>query len=82
MRSPVVYVYSLVIRDGSPASAVPALFTWPNPCRKYIRDTYTVNGELRLPPDGRLALTRHKVNPKAGQRLTGEVLDIGEFLAG
>ena len=47
----------------------PAVFTWPNPCRKFIRDTYTADGRLALPPEGRLKLTRHKVNPKAGGRV-------------
>jgi hypothetical protein len=73
------YVYSLGV-DGQ--SGPPAVFTWPNIARKYIRDTYTVDGELHLPPPGHLRLARYKVNPKAGQRPVADMLDVGEFLAG
>ena len=73
---PVVYVYILEGQD-----ALPAVFTWPNVVKKHIRDTYTVDGELHLPPLGRIALKRYKVNPKAGQRTVVDVIDIGEFLA-
>jgi hypothetical protein len=78
MRAPSPYVYSVSIQgqDGPPA-----VFTWPNIARKYIRDTYTVDGALALPPEGRIRLARYKVNPKAGQRPVAEMLDVGEFLA-
>ena len=78
MNSPVIYVYVLAIANAD----APAVFTWPNPCRKFIRDTYTADGRLALPPEGRLKLTRHKVNPKAGGRVIADVIDIGEFLNG
>lgn len=78
MPMPVVYVYVLEI----PGTGEPAVFTWPNVCRKYIRDTYTVNGELCLPPRGRMNLARRKVNPKAGGPKVVDYLDVAEFLKG
>jgi hypothetical protein len=57
------------------------VFTWPNACRKYIRDTYTTDGELHLPPAGLLTLTRVKVNPKAGQRVIADGMNIEAFLS-
>ena len=81
MPSTVIYAYILTTWTGD-RSHPPLVFTWPNACKKYLRDTYTVDGTLALPPHGRLTLTRHKVNPKAGQRPVIEQLDIGEFLAG
>jgi hypothetical protein len=58
-----------------------AVFTWPNCVKKYIRDFYTVDGELHLPPPGYLKLTRHKVNPKAGGPVVTDYLDVERFLA-
>lgn len=71
------YVYFLEIQ-GQP----PAPFTWPNVCRKYIKDVYTsVDGELRLPPEGHLILTRYKLNPKPGQAVIIDRLKIDKFMA-
>lgn len=75
MTTPVIYVYMLE-DDHSVAP-----FTWPSVARKYIRDTYTVNGKLCLPPAGHLKLTRYKVNPKAGARIVADELDVGKFLS-
>lgn len=58
-----------------------AVFTWPNCAKKYIRDTYTLDGELHLPPEGLLILTRFKVNPKAGGHVVSEILNVEKFLA-
>jgi len=73
MNSPYAYVLSTLGEQ--------AVFTWPNCVKKYIRDTYTTDGELHLPPDSHLSLTRFKVNPKAGTRVAKEELDVGAFLA-
>ena len=78
MPIPVVYIYELTISG----TGEPAVFTWPNVCRKYIRDLYTVNGELHLPPPGRMVLARRKVNPKAGGPRVVDYLSVEEFLAG
>lgn len=75
MNSP--YVYTLVVDGGTGTAA----FLWPNGVKKYIRDTYTTDGELHLPPPGRLKLTRFKVNPKAGYPSQEAVLDVEKFLA-
>jgi hypothetical protein len=75
MNSPYAYV---LWTQGDPE---PAVFTWPNCVKKYIRDTYTTDGELHLPPDGHLSLFRFKVNPKAGSRVLGATLDVEKFLA-
>ncbi len=58
-----------------------AVFTWPNCAKKYIRDTYTADGELRLPPADLIILTRFRVNPKAGQGPSSVQLDVEKFLA-
>jgi hypothetical protein len=63
------------------AAGEQAVFTWPNCAKKYLRDTYTVDGELHLPPNGLLILTRFKVNPKAGSKVVSEELDVEKFLA-
>lgn len=81
MNSPVVYVYILTQFSSAGARQDPDIFTWPNVCKKFIRDTYTVDGALALPPTSRLILARHKVNQKPGQRRVIDVLDIEEFLA-
>ena len=73
-QSPYAYVLGL-------PDLPPAVFTWPNAVKKYIRDTYSTDGELHLPPPGRLTLYRYKVNPKAGHRLVTDQLDIEVFLA-
>lgn len=56
------------------------MFVWPNGARKYIRDTYTTDGELHLPPGEHLVVKRHKLNPKAGGTIVIDCLDIGKFL--
>ncbi len=73
MNSPYAYVLEI---KGQP----PAIFTWPNCAKKYLRDTYTLDGELRLPPEGYLVLKRYKVNPKAGQALMITGLNVEKFL--
>jgi hypothetical protein len=77
MPMPVVYVYILK-QEQFPE----AVFTWPNVCRKYIRDTYTLNGELCLPPGDILTLKRHKVNPKPEHTPLIDRLDVAEFMKG
>lgn len=74
--NPGLYVYVVNIGDQGPA-----IFTWPNIARKYIRDTFTVDGELHLPPRDRLRLTRHKVNPKAGGAVITDYMNVEVFLA-
>ncbi len=78
MNSPYAYVLEEFLPGKQEVSAV---FSWPNCAKKYLRDTYTVDGELHLPPATRLKLTRHKVNPKSGRLAPREQLDIGAFLA-
>jgi hypothetical protein len=81
-QSPYAYVltsYAGPPEDQKPRGA-PLVFTWPSTVRKFIRDTYTVNGNLVLPPPGRLQLTRHKVNPKAGQKPVADFIEIEAFL--
>lgn len=73
-QSPYVYIVEMA---GQP----PAVFTWPNVARKFIRDTYTSGGELHLPPADRLQVTRYKVNPKAGQAMIIDRLPVTQFLA-
>lgn len=73
MNSP--YVYFIEIQ-GQP----PAVFTWPNIARKFLRDTYTLDGELHLPPEDRLAITRYKVNPKVGQAVIVDRYKAEKFL--
>jgi hypothetical protein len=81
MSTPVIYVYILVPWINGERQN-PLVFTWPNVVKKYIRDAYTGDdGELHLPPAGRLYLTRNKVNPKLGQRAVTDLLDIEAFLA-
>lgn len=70
-----VYVYFVEIA-GQPA----APFSWPNVAKKFIRDTYSTDGELHLPPDGRLTITRYKLNPKAGQAIIIERYTAEKFL--
>jgi hypothetical protein len=78
MPLPVIYVYILKQEQFRPS-----IFTWPNVCRKYIRDTYTLgNGKLCLPPGDILTLERHKVNPKPEQTPVIDRLDIAEFMKG
>ena len=69
-QSPYAYVLDI---EGQP----PAVFTWPNVCKKYIRDIY---GDT-LPPKDRLKLRRCKVNPRAGQTVITDYLDVEAFLA-
>lgn len=70
------YVYVVNIGDQGPA-----IFTWPNVARKYIRDTFTTDGELHLPPRDRVRLTRHKVNPRAGAAVVTDYLSVEVFLS-
>ena len=58
-----------------------AVFTWPNVAKKYLRDIYTTDGELHLPPPGYVKLTRHKVNPRAGGAVVTDFLNIEAFLS-
>jgi len=60
----------------------PLVFTWPNCVRKYLRETYTIDGKLCLPPPGRLKLMRHRVNPKAGHRPVVDYVDIHNLANG
>lgn len=70
------YAYILTI-EGQP----PAVFTWPNVAKKFIRDIYsTAEGELTLPPPGYLVLKRYKVNPRAGHAMVIDNLDVEKFL--
>jgi hypothetical protein len=62
-------------------AAFTATFSWSNVAKKYLRDTYTLDGELHLPPRDRIMLQRFKLNPKAGKTLDPEYLDVEEFLA-
>jgi hypothetical protein len=73
------YAYLLTI-EGQP----PAVFTWPNACKKFLRDTWEdEDGVLKLPPPGYLVLKRYKVNPKAGQALVIDIItDIARFVSG
>lgn len=71
------YVYSLTV-DGGTGTAV---FFWPNVCRKYIRDSYTLDGKLCLPPPERLKLKRLKPNPKPGYPSIEADIDVEKFLA-
>ena len=57
-----------------------AVFTWANCAKKYIRDTYTADGELHLPPPGHIGVIRYKVNPKAGHRVVWDIIQVEEFL--
>jgi hypothetical protein len=75
------YVYILTRFSPTGARQDPDIFTWPNVARKFIRDAYTVDGELALPPAGHLILSRHKVNQRPGQPRVIDVLNIVEFLA-
>lgn len=70
------YAYVLGI-TGQPS----AVFTWPNCVRKFIRDVYTRDGELHLPPPDRLTLTRTKVNPRAGAAIIIDHISIEEFMS-
>jgi hypothetical protein len=72
-QSPYAYILEM---PGAPV----AIFTWPNVAKKYIRDIYTIDGELRLPPPGHLTLTRYRVNPKAGHVAVASPLIVEEFL--
>lgn len=81
MTSQVIYAY-LVTRYVGGDRVNPVVFTWPNTAKKWLRDTYTTDGELHLPPPGRLILTRVKVNPKAGHPPVTDVLNLEEFLSG
>jgi hypothetical protein len=72
---PVVYAY--VLEDELGVN----IFTWPNVVKKFIRDTYTVNGVLALPPRDVLKLRRYKVNPRAGGRTIIDYIDVEHFLA-
>ncbi len=74
MNSPYAYILTI---PGQPL----AVFTWPNVVKKFIRDTYTVQGELKLPPEGYLTLHRYRVNPKAGAAFIIANLNIEKFLA-
>lgn len=80
MSIPVVYVYVL-----SPVGDLKVgelkVFTWPNVIKKHLRDSYTVEGTLCLPPRGQLLLSRHKVNPRIDGRTIIDYLDIEEFLS-
>lgn len=71
--------YAYVLETGSGSNI--AVFTWPNAVKKYIRDTYTVNGTLHLPPSGLIKLTRFKVNPQVGKPVVRDQLHIEAFLA-
>jgi hypothetical protein len=71
------YVWAL---SRSADSAPFAVFSWANVAKKYIRDTYTTDGELHLPPRGHLTLIRYKVNPKASRNAIWDELGIEEFL--
>ncbi len=73
MNSPYAYVLSILGERR--------VFTWPNCAKKFIRDTYTVDGELHLPPESHISLIRYKVNPKAGQPDRSENLNVEKFLA-
>ena len=74
-QSPYAYVVNI---EGQP----PAIFTWPNVCKKYIRDIYgDSDGVLTLPPPGYLVLKRHKVNPKPGAPAVIDILDVERFLS-
>jgi hypothetical protein len=59
---------------------IAGVFTWPNCVKKYLRDVYTIDGELHLPPEGHITLTRHKVNPKAAGTPVKERIHIERFL--
>jgi hypothetical protein len=74
MNSPYAYVLEIPGHED-------AIFNWPAGVRKYIREMYTVDGKLCLPPPGHIGLQRYKVNPKAGQRIIVVNLPIEKFLA-
>lgn len=74
MQQP-IYAYVLDM-PGQPL----AVFTWPSVVKKFIRDIYTVNEELHLPPAGHLTLKRYKVNPRASHAVIIENLDVEKFL--
>jgi hypothetical protein len=73
MNSPYAYVLEIPGQED-------AIFNWPAGARKYIRDTYTVDGRLCLPPPGHISLQRYKVNPKVGQRINVISLPVEAFL--
>jgi hypothetical protein len=73
----VVYVYEVRIQ-GQPS----AYFTWPNPAKKFIRDIYTTfDGALALPPEDRLEVIRHKVNPRASHAMIIDKINVEAWLA-
>lgn len=73
-QSPYAYVLEM---PGQPL----AIFTWPNVVKKFIRDVYSRDGELHLPPAGHLTLKRYKVNPGASHAIIIDNLDVEKFLA-
>lgn len=73
-QSPYVYVVTF---KGQP----PAIFTWPNVARKYIRDIFSKDGELHLPPGDYITLERYKVNPKPAQAVIIDRMNVEVFLA-
>lgn len=76
-QSPYAYVLEIQTMPGHYATAV---FTWPNPAKKYIRDMYSLDGELHLPPPGHLILKRYKVNPKSTRIPGCDMLDVEKFV--
>lgn len=76
------YVYAISEVAHGCALLPVAVFSWPNVIKKYIRDTYTFNGELHLPPTDQLNVYRAKLNPKAPNYTVWERINVQEFMNG
>lgn len=77
-QSPYVYVITTFVNG---VRLDPAMFLWPNGAKKYLRDSYTLDGKLCLPPRSQLIVSRHKLSPKPGYASAVTVLDAETFLA-
>jgi hypothetical protein len=79
-QSPYAYTLEMKLTPQSTPMII-GVFTWPNVVKKYIRETYSVDGELHLPPDDRVVLRRFVVNQSAGTKPAMTIIDIEAFLA-
>jgi hypothetical protein len=79
VNSPYAYVLEMKLTPQSNYHII-GVFTWPNVVKKYIRDTYSVDGELHLPPGDRVVLRRFVVNQKAGSKPAMTIINIEAFL--
>jgi hypothetical protein len=81
---PIIYVYVLEHRSAGHPLRPPAVFTWPNICRKYLKDIYAdADGVLHLPPEEHRPLIRRvKVNPGASHAVIVHTVNIERFMDG